>query len=562
MSTIIKLRCIDQVLTFESTPVIASGGLEEDALQVSFCSKWDGLAKTAVFWLPEAEEEAYHVPLDLADSCKIPREVLAKDGVFYFGIFGVSEDGRQRTTQALRYVVVKGAITSGTKPSDPTPDIYTQLLARYAEVLVEADAVVAESQKVVQAAENVQAEAEASARAAAASLAAAQSSADAAAAAQAAAQQTADQSVPNTRKVNGKALSEDITLAVEDLGAVPAARKVNGKALSSDISLTASDVDARPNTWMPTAAATGALAKDGSNTMTGDLMVEKAVAGVFVKDPSQNGIHGKFHQQGTGVRIVNTNGTDNGYASIIVNSPTVNNLQKVLQLMYGSSLYNILHAGNVGDYALKKDGSNAMTGNLLLEKAGGISNVLFDSNVGSEVRFAMWETTAAMLVRDERGTASRERAIHLKGHTSSDKVDNALLLVDKYYGTTKEYPILHTGNLSANGVARIETGSYVGTGTTGSASPTSLTFPFEPKMLIVTRVNPSVNYENQFMFERFIWVKGVTEDGGNTYGSYGERVERHYSTAGNTISWYATPVEAAEAQFNESGFLYHYIALG
>lgn len=143
MSTIIKVRCLDQVLTFESTPVVASGGLEEDVLQVSFCSKWDGLTRTAVFW--RSEDEAYHVPLDDKDSCTIPREVLQTEGTIYFGLFGVSSDGRQRTSEAMRYTIVKGAITDGTKPSDPTPDIYTDLLAKYQEML--------ETTKAIQAAE-------------------------------------------------------------------------------------------------------------------------------------------------------------------------------------------------------------------------------------------------------------------------------------------------------------------------------------------------------------------------------------------------------------------------
>ena len=64
--------------------------------------------------------------------------------------------------------------------------------------------------------------------------------------------------VPTSRKVNGKALSTDISLTAEDVGArpaswtptvedldaVPTSRKVNGKALSADISLTAEDVGA------------------------------------------------------------------------------------------------------------------------------------------------------------------------------------------------------------------------------------------------------------------------------------------------------------------------------
>lgn len=64
--------------------------------------------------------------------------------------------------------------------------------------------------------------------------------------------------VPTTRKVNGRALSADITLSAADVsarsstwtptaadvGAVPTSRKVNGKALTADISLSAVDVGA------------------------------------------------------------------------------------------------------------------------------------------------------------------------------------------------------------------------------------------------------------------------------------------------------------------------------
>ena len=54
----------------------------------------------------------------------------------------------------------------------------------------------------------------------------------------------ADAAVPGGRKINGKALSADISLAASDVGAVPTGRKVNGKALSADISLSAADVGA------------------------------------------------------------------------------------------------------------------------------------------------------------------------------------------------------------------------------------------------------------------------------------------------------------------------------
>lgn len=51
-----------------------------------------------------------------------------------------------------------------------------------------------------------------------------------------------DTYVPNTTKVNGKALSADITLTAGDVGAVPTSRTINGKALTTDITLTSTDL--------------------------------------------------------------------------------------------------------------------------------------------------------------------------------------------------------------------------------------------------------------------------------------------------------------------------------
>lgn len=52
--------------------------------------------------------------------------------------------------------------------------------------------------------------------------------------------------VSTSRKINGKALSNDISLTASDVGAVPTSRKVNGYSLSSDVTLSASDVSAIP----------------------------------------------------------------------------------------------------------------------------------------------------------------------------------------------------------------------------------------------------------------------------------------------------------------------------
>lgn len=131
MSTI-KVVCIDQTLAFNNTPVITSGGLKEDFISFTFCALWSGFTRTAVFW--RNEKEVYHQTLDAEDRCQIPPEVTGEDGVIYFGVFGVNAKGVQRTSEVLNYRIHKGAITTGTKPSDPTPDIYTQILARCQDV--------------------------------------------------------------------------------------------------------------------------------------------------------------------------------------------------------------------------------------------------------------------------------------------------------------------------------------------------------------------------------------------------------------------------------------------
>lgn len=125
MSTI-KVICIDQTLAFENTPVIASGG-REDYVSFTFCEKWEGYSRTAVFWRNEAD--AYHVLMGTENTCQIPPEVTGDEGVIFFGVFGVNGEAKQRTSNVLTYRIEKGAITVASAPSDPTPGFYTQLLA-------------------------------------------------------------------------------------------------------------------------------------------------------------------------------------------------------------------------------------------------------------------------------------------------------------------------------------------------------------------------------------------------------------------------------------------------
>lgn len=122
--TTILVSCLDQQLTVTDGPIIASGGRNEDDILFDFCPLWDGFEKVAVFYRDGSE--AYQVAI-AENRCTIPHEVLQTEGFIYFGVFGVKGDAI-RTTEVLKYKIVKGALTEATEPADPTPDIYQQYI--------------------------------------------------------------------------------------------------------------------------------------------------------------------------------------------------------------------------------------------------------------------------------------------------------------------------------------------------------------------------------------------------------------------------------------------------
>lgn len=120
--------------------------------------------------------------------------------------------------------------------------------------------------------------------------------------------------------------------------------------------------------------------------------------------------------------------------------------------------------------------------------------------------------------------------------------------------------------------AQIETGTYKGTGTYGSSNPNSLTFGFEPKMVIIsTSSNGEINSNHGATFG--IWAKTGSNPSlmlvfdasnyqGNKTGSASSWSWNAATLNGNTLSWYYTD---SQRQLNNNGqyyMPYHYIAIG
>lgn len=134
----IYIDCVDQTLVVREAPRLASGGVNEDTVIFNFCPKWAGHVCTAVFYANDDIKNVYHMALDEENSCKVPWETIADEGWLNIGVFGVKGDVT-RTAVMIKLRVSKGAITTETAVSDPTPDVYTQLLNRLYGVYVGSD---------------------------------------------------------------------------------------------------------------------------------------------------------------------------------------------------------------------------------------------------------------------------------------------------------------------------------------------------------------------------------------------------------------------------------------
>ena len=116
---------------------------------------------------------------------------------------------------------------------------------------------------------------------------------------------------------------------------------------------------------------------------------------------------------------------------------------------------------------------------------------------------------------------------------------------------TKEYV---EGLLS--GKAQCAVGSYVGDGKSGPSHPTTITFPFTPKLVLVFQDTNTSLSEAYQPFWTFLWNYTTSTN----YGSNNSVV----SYPGNTISLYFTgsTENVGQYQMNQIGLTYTWIAIG
>lgn len=127
--TIIQVKAADQVLSAVLVPKLAPHNQNSVKLTVDFDSAWNGYGKSAVFYT-KSNPKPFEKVLDANDACLVPPEVLAEPGYLFITIKGVkTSDNSVKASARLKLKVSEGMPLFVV--SDPTDDVYSQLLSAY-----------------------------------------------------------------------------------------------------------------------------------------------------------------------------------------------------------------------------------------------------------------------------------------------------------------------------------------------------------------------------------------------------------------------------------------------
>lgn len=229
--------------------------------------------------------------------------------------------------------------------------------------------------------------------------------------------------------------------------------------------------------------------------------------------------------------------------------------------------------------ALALDGSNTMTGDVNINKVTP-RVIMTNSSTGAVSRFLNASNATVMQSTAPNETVYRQLRLLDTKHTNAPagNLNNVLQMYSnvptgngKTEGTVS---FLHTGNLAANNIGQIVTGSYVGTGTFGEENPNTLTFDRPPKFLAICGTNGVAIFSDTS--GNLLKYMGITDALTTEYqtnvwlqvqGSSGWGATGHAKCSEDrkAISWYVDGIDdtanGASAQCNTSGRTYRYFAI-
>lgn len=177
------------------------------------------------------------------------------------------------------------------------------------------------------------------------------------------------------------------------------------------------------------------------------------------------------------------------------------------------------------NYSIENDG-NYTTG--LIHYQGTVNNAQLMFNKGG------------VMLRDN----VNGKAYHLFGQHNTDKLKTVI---------------------ESLGVAKIQTGSYVGTGTNEEAGACSLTFDFIPKLVVFhVKFNGSYTIPFALMMPAAL-TSAYTKFAFSTLDGNDKENANYAKIVGTTVSWYTTTSPSGfngDPQMNKEGYTYYWVAIG
>ena len=98
--------------------------------RIVFDEFWQDYDKFVVFERTNTCGKAIEIFVDLMDKViTIPHEILAESGDFVVGVYGLKDNEVLPTLYSDKIKIAYGTETSGTPPTEPTPNPYEQIIA-------------------------------------------------------------------------------------------------------------------------------------------------------------------------------------------------------------------------------------------------------------------------------------------------------------------------------------------------------------------------------------------------------------------------------------------------
>ena len=342
--------------------------------------------------------------------------------------------------------------------------------------------------------------------------------------------------VPTTRKVNGKALSADVTLAAGDVGAASASHSHTWAAITDKPTSFAPESHTHDDRYYTEtemdSKLSGKLGTSGDGKSTTVTFAEAASRAAPASGETQATLWGKVKKLFTDLKAVAFSGSYSDLSNVPGSFPP-----SVHKHGAGDINSGTLDAARLPTIAVNKGGTGKTTwsANRLIypSSSTAFTHLAFPSVAGSVLR---------------QGTSGAP------------------------YWTSLQDLVAALGD--AGGV-RIATGSYIGTGTYGVNNPCSLTFPFVPKLIMLLgyvradgSYSPSLGASSGGYCVHLINVDKLTtayQTGLGLANYSGLEAYGKKSSDGKTFSWYYSTTSSSNGpnyQCNISGLTYHYAILG